>query len=286
MSTHPEPPLPPRRPLAPPVVRAPSRPPPRAAPRAAPDRPKPPTPPPSGAYVVYLDDSYDDKFVAFSALMVPGAQWVAALKHIKQFRSSLRKSDGIFTSVELHAVDFVAGRGRPSDRIVVKSRRIEIYRQFLGTIATTPGMRAINAYFPKGFMARAFERLLNRLNMYMTKCNGHAILICDEGNESTYRALCRQLRAFNPIPSRFGTWSSGPWRDIPTDRVIEDPVFRNSKDSYFIQAADFSAYSLLRRENPCGPTQKCGASDAFNALAPIFVRQACRADPEGILRNT
>lgn len=94
------------------------------------------------------------------------------------------------------------------------------------------------------------------------------------------------MRRYNPIPSRFGRWGTDgtTTRNIPTERIVEDPVFKRSERSYFIQAADFVAYALLRRERPMGPTQRYEASDAFEGVTPILVREASLRDPEGIIR--
>lgn len=39
-------------------------------------------------------------------------------------------------------------------------------------------------------------------------------------------------------------------KNIPNDRLIEDPFFKASHQSYFLQAADFIAFALLKAEVP------------------------------------
>ena len=83
----------------------------------------------------------------------------------------------------------------------------------------------------------------------------------------------------------FGAWGSGePTKNIPTDRVLEDPFFRVSDQSLFIQLVDFCAYALLRREKPTPRTLKYGLQTAFNELASRLVLEASTKDPEGIIR--
>jgi hypothetical protein len=163
----------------------------------------------------------------------------------------------MFATKELHAWEFVSGRGRLGPRIVPKGRRIAIYRQKLRLIAQMDALRCFCACFPKTHKLRAFERLVNRINRTMASWDSHAILFCDEGSEGPYTKLLRRMRRYNPIPSRFGRWGAGgtTTRNIPTERIVEDPVFKRSERSYLIQAADFVAYALLRRERPMGPTQ-------------------------------
>jgi hypothetical protein len=49
--------------------------------------------------------------------------------------------------------------------------------------------------------------------------------------------LLRQMRRFNPIPNQMAMYGAGH-RDIPLLAIIEDPNFRDSEHSYFIQAVD------------------------------------------------
>lgn len=47
--------------------------------------------------------------------------------------------------------------------------------------------------------------------------------------------------------------SSVKTKNIPLERIIEDPVFKQSHQSYMIQLADCVAFSLLKREVPPTP---------------------------------
>lgn len=212
-------------------------------------------------------------------------EWRDSLRLVKEFRQGLRRSDGIHHLVEFHAWKFVSGRGQLSDHIINKTRRCEIFKNTLTLITTLPGARLFNSCLPSDRAGWAFERLLNRINRTMQAWNSHAILICDEGKESYYTLLCRRMGVFNPIPSKYGQWPEGEThRNIPIERIIEDPIFKNSKYSYLVQLADFCGYALLRRENPLPSKSKYGLHTAFNLLSPICVREANPRDPDGIIR--
>jgi uncharacterized protein DUF3800 len=131
----------------------------------------------------------------------------------------------------------------------------------------------------------AFERLLNRINRTMQAWGSHALLICDEGKEAECTRLVRRMGVFNPIPSAYGVWrdSGSMTRNIPIEHIVEDPFFKPSDRSYFIQMADFCAYALLRREHPIPSKTRYGLDKAFNILAPICVTAANRRDPLGII---
>jgi len=116
----------------------------------------------------------------------------------------------------------------------------------------------------------------------------HALLIMDEGKNVRQTRLLRRMAVYNYIPSRYGVWFDTGTRskNFPIERVIEDPWFKDSRESYFIQLADFCAYALLRRENQLPSKNKYGIHEAFALLEPVLFRDATRYDPDGIIRDT
>lgn len=236
-------------------------------------------------YLVYVDDSRDEHLCVFSALAVPADRWRNAFSLVRDFRRHLKERDGILVHTEFHAWKFVSGRGRLGDAVVPKGRRCQIFKDALRLVAQLPEVGLFNALFPAGDEERAFERLVNRVNRTMETWDSRAILICDEGKETVYTRLTRRMGVYNPIPSRYGAWpGEGRTRNIPIERILEDPFFKRSDQSYFLQLVDFCAYALLRRERPLPSKSRYGLDKAFALLAPIYVREASSRDPEGIIR--
>lgn len=236
-------------------------------------------------HLVYLDDSRDEELCVFSGLIVPAAEWRACFEYLREFRRGLKASDGIFVRKELHAWKFVSGRGRISDRVVTKYRRAEIFKEALRLAAGLPGVRIINGVTTADDDQRIFEWIANRVHRTMEAWESHAILICDEGKEATYTRLVRRMGVFNPIPSRLGEWPEGTrTRNITVDRILEDPFFKISQRSYFIQLSDFCAYALLRRERPVASKTRYGLDTAFEILDAALLREATANDPQGVLR--
>ncbi len=237
-------------------------------------------------HLIYLDDSRDERSCIFSALAVQDREWRTVFQMIKDWRRGLKQRYGIYVHKELHAWKFVSGRGRPSERMLSKSERVSIFREGLQLMARLPEVHLFNAVFPKKEEERAFERLLNRINRTLEAWDSYGMLLNDEGKEAIFTRLVRKMGVYNPIPSQFGQWrqTGRTCRNIPIERILEDPVFKKSDQSYFIQLVDFAAYSLLRRENPIPSKTRYGVDTLFSELAPILFRQATRYDPEGILR--
>jgi hypothetical protein len=186
---------------------------------------------------------------------------------------------------ELHATDFVAGRGRIGTQVVAKGRRCEIFRLTLEVVASLPEIRMFNAISARDKERQLFERLVNRINRTMAEWKSHALIVHDEGKD--YTSLIRRMAVYNPIRSKYGVWEDGKeTKNFPTDRILEDIVFRKSHQSDLIQMADFCAYALFRNECPLPSKSKYGLDKAFEALHPICVKAACKTDPKklGIIR--
>jgi Protein of unknown function (DUF3800) len=238
-------------------------------------------------HICYIDDSGDDPVRIYSALAVPADAWRSTLDAVKQHRREMKRTDGVFVTVELHARDFVAGRGRIAPDIVPKGARCRLFLETLRFIAALPGVRLFNACASsKANEALVFERMMNRINKTMESWDSRALLISDEGKDFT--SLVRRMGVYNPIPSRYGTWPDGsPTKNIPLDRIVEDLIFRDSAKSQFIQLADFCAYALLRSEKPLASRSRYGVNRAFDLLRDICVKECYSADRRklGIIRD-
>lgn len=234
-------------------------------------------------HLVYLDDSHDTPYYIFAAIVVPAQRWANTFAAIRAWRQALRASDGILVTRELHATEFCGGRGRIASSVVAKGRRCQIFRDALSFLSSIPDVALLSCRMKDKLMA--YERLMNRVNRFMQANDTYAVLISDEGNEAEYTRLTRRMSVHNPIPSRFGYWldTGKATKNIPLDRLLDDPFFRDSKRSYFVQMADFCAYALLRREVQLPSKNKYGLHTAFELLEPICVKQANPRDPLGII---
>jgi uncharacterized protein (UPF0248 family) len=236
-----------------------------------------------GMYLIYIDESYDETHFAYSALFVDAFNWNEHLKKLREWRNNLFQNHGIPLDYELHATNFVGGRGQaPVNRD--KSYRAQLFFETIGMIEKMKTIDIINAITPnKKNHLLLFDYMLNRINRALEDKNAIGILICDEGNENKLTSIVRKMKKSNHVPSKYS--HTGGRRDIPLHRIIEDPLFKTSKSSYFIQLADFVAFSLLRSEKPL-PTTLGPVATAFNQLDQTLIKKAFRNDPkqEGIIR--
>lgn len=247
-------------------------------------------------YLIYIDESGDEKrsigntrHFVLSALMVPADHWNDVFSAVKTFRAGLKQQYGIYMKEELHATDFVAGRGRLGSKIVTKFERSLIFRQTLEFVSRLPNILILNVCLENtqgSVLITAFDRLLNRIQRATEELRTQAVLVVDEGKEQRITGVVRKMKVFNPIPSRFGSWGGGQkTRNITLTRLIEDPFFKPSMASYFLQIVDFVAFACLRREEPTPKVRKYGLEKAFEVLKPVLVLKASPSDPFGIIRR-
>jgi hypothetical protein len=232
-------------------------------------------------HLVYVDDSKDERSCCFSAIIIPAERWSDALEHLITFRRAIKKLFGIYTTIELHATDWLGGRGNVAPTKILRSQRASIFRAALRHYAEIPACSIMNAHGQRSQDSLLFERLCNRIQTNMAKQKSRAIIISDEGK--SYDSLVRRMRRYNPIPRRWG----GGVVHCPLDRIVEDLVYRKSERSLFIQAADFCAYALLRMESPTQAIITRGLQNAFMELKPALERRAYAKDPRklGIIRG-
>lgn len=135
----------------------------------------------SGAEIAYIDESYDDHVFVMSALIIPAHGWRESFLRLQQYRRHLKAKYGIFTSKELHATEFVAGRGRISATVVPKGLRAHLFNEVLQVVCGLPGASVISGAWPRPgqsqneIHAKTFARIQERLQR---RCSGRTRRCC------------------------------------------------------------------------------------------------------------
>lgn len=201
--------------------------------------------------IAYYDESGDDGYpqyssplFALSALYMHYLQWQANFDRIKDFRRRLRDDYGLPVKTEFHTKYFVLGK-RPYRALgLSESDRVEI----TGLVADMIGsleLKIISVVIAKPQLARrdvsvldtalkfSVQRIENDLDPARNPSE-RFMIITDPGRVGAMRGTTRRIQRINYIPSRFGPQ---PYRR-EISALIEDPMQKDSKESYFIQLAD------------------------------------------------
>ena len=233
--------------------------------------------------LIYIDESKDiqNDICAYSALCIHIKDWHQVFNNLIRFRISLRDHYNLAISFEMHASDFVAGRGKHLFNRINTDDRITIYRDFISVAVKCQNVRVLNAVGKlRSEQFKIFEWLVNRLDTMLRKEKSYGILICDEGDNEILTKMTRKMRKENLIPSKY----SSERIDRKTQYIVEDPVFKKSHDSYFIQLVDFIVHAFLRFEYPL--ERKAFLKNIFLSLEPVLNKEASHRDEKklGIIR--
>lgn len=183
-------------------------------------------------------------------VIVDADDWPGALDDIVAFRRRLRDRYGLKVRAEVKANYLIRGSGSLRDLGLSPNERRLIYRAHLRMLAGI-GARAFAVVIdkraqyssPEQVFDAAWSCLFQRLRMTSKHEDAAFLLIHDEGENDAVRKWSRRARrrltsgsAINPgqtLVSQF-------------DRLIDDPVPRNSQDAFLIQLADLVAYAGFR----------------------------------------
>ena len=233
-------------------------------------------------HLIYIDDSYERPYQIYSAIAVPAASWNTCFEAIKAWRRGLKQSDGILVTREFHATEFCGGRGKLGDRVVGKYRRSRIFREAMRLTNGLPGVRVFSVCHTQN-RTWALERLITRINKTLGEWDSHAVLMFDEGKEQEITKLLRRMGVYNPVPVYVGSGVTEV-RNLKLARILDDPIFKKSEHSYFVQLADFAAYAVLRREKRLASKDAYGYHECYELMPDAIVREASIRDPLGIIR--
>lgn len=194
-----------------------------------------------------------------ACILMPAAEWLPTFDQVIAFRRWVRARFGVPVRVELKASYLIGNRGPYfSKNPLPEDMRRTIYRQAM-RLHPKIGLQTFGVVIDKtklevqkpGVSPRdvAWEYLLQRLERISNNPPlgpTDVLLVHDAGEAAVARRLARKARRHGTAGSRFGTGAL----DVPFQRLIDDPVPRDSRQSYFVQLADLAAYAAFRRFFP------------------------------------
>ncbi|MEW5882827.1 MAG: DUF3800 domain-containing protein [Armatimonadota bacterium] len=251
---------------------------------------------------MYVDESGDcglanspSSHFVLSGLVLHELRWQETLDAMLEFRRRMKRTFGLLMREEIHASHMISKPG-PMVRIK-RNDRLTIIRHFADELAAMGHLNLLSVVVDKSnkspdydVFANAWRALIQRFENTLLNRNfqgphnadDRGILFPDATDTKKLVLLLRQMRRFNPIPHQAG---QGPgYRNILVKYIVEDPSFRNSASSYFIQAADLAAFLLYQQEAPSAYMRRKGGHRFYTRLAPIFCKVASRTDPQGVVR--
>lgn len=220
-------------------------------------------------YISYFDESGDDGYPKFSSdifvltsIYFHHKDWQGLYSANQDFRKKLKESYGLLIKEEIHAKELVTDKDPYHGRFTKEQRRDLIFEifHFIASIDIKIISVAIDKLkirrpqynVLKNALTYNVQRIENSLNTLGDESK--FIIITDEGRVGKMRDTTREIQRINYIPSQFNQY--GYRKEIKN--LIEDPLPKNSNQSYFIQLAYVVSFvvSLYVKQNLCFPKRE------------------------------
>lgn len=205
--------------------------------------------------IAYYDESGDDgypqyssKFFVLSSLYLHYMKWQTTFEEIKEFRRDLKRSFGIPITMEMHAKHFLLNK-KPfralgisdQDRITGIDLFCDLIAnldiKIINIVIVKPRIENVNYEVLDTALKYSIQRIENDLDPTRNP-NEKFLIITDPGRVGKMRKTSRKIQRINFIPSKFSPRSYR--QEIQS--LIEDPLPKDSKESYFIQLVDLVTY--------------------------------------------
>lgn len=193
--------------------------------------------------MIYVDDSGHPSsgLVVYGWVEFNPDRWASILKSWLDTRKRLWREHNIPVISELHATEYVNGRGRISKRVPERHvhNGVEYWKDFgrevaiecLETIRCTEGL-TVGAVWrradPKNFAAnkrQTYANFISQIEHDLSESASLAIVFMDgDGTDQGYRSTHRNLK-------------------LARRHVIEDPIHLDSRGSQLVQMADLVAWT-------------------------------------------
>jgi len=205
-------------------------------------------------YIAYYDEAGDDGFPRYSsplfvlsALYLHYLNWKRAFDTIQMFRRQLKNDFNIPIKWEIHTRSLLLNKNPYREIGLSNNDRICVIDLFCD-LASQLDIKVVNIAINKTIIRKQDYRVLDRALTYSVQRiendlkridpTGRFLIITDDGRVGKMRNTTRRIQKINFIPSRYGP--EGYRQEI--ESLIEDPLPKNSKESYFIQLADTISY--------------------------------------------
>jgi hypothetical protein len=207
-----------------------------------------------GMFIAYYDESGDDGLPPYSsplfvlsAIYLHHQNWKSTFESIREFRKKVKNDFGVPVNMEFHCKYFLLNKNPYRTISISDDDRILLIDLFCGLIGLLD-IKIVNIVInkkkitkrPYDILDRALTYSIQRIENDLNKMDPSKkfIIITDEGRVGKMRRTSRKIQKINFIPSKYDFKQYR--REIKA--LIEDPLPKDSKESYFIQLADLVAY--------------------------------------------
>lgn len=245
-------------------------------------------------YLMYVDESGDSgkinsptKYFILSAVIVHESSWQSLLDDLISLKRAFKNKYGLLIKEEIHASEFLQKRIKLKNKIP-RNQRLDMLKKCLDWLNLRNDVSVITVRIDKSQRADPFEyawrMLIQRFDNTLAyrnfpgpaSGNDKGMIISDNTDGNKLTKLLRQMRRYNQVSNKVAI-NTG-YRNIPLRAIVEDPVFRDSQFSFFLQIVDVVAYFARQVYEPNKFVRQKGAKTFYgrisNVINPFATRYA------------
>ena len=227
-------------------------------------------------HIVYYDESGDDGFPQYSsplfvltAVYMNHQVWKENFDAIRKLRRELSANHKLPVKMEMHTRQFLFNKNPYRNFSLSDAQRVQIIDEICDAVAKLE-IEIVNVCINKPVIISQNYKVLDTALTYSVQrientlesedATNKFLIITDEGRLGKMRATTRAIQRINYIPPRGG----GNGTNQPIKCLIEDPLPKNSTESYFIQISDMVAYLVY-----CHMLERLNAGQLGNRMPSI-----------------
>lgn len=213
-------------------------------------------------YFAYFDESGDSGFInsptdtfTLACVLLHDSDWLNALDQTVAFRRFLKKKFGIPPRMELKATSLIHNKAEVRTLGLSFQARMAAYEAAMRFQRKMGLLKVFSVVVVKSRIQNkqstdvrevAWRYAIQRLERFGTAQKDNIMVVPDDGHGEFIRKKIRAMRRFSKVPSAYGNAAL----ERHATNIVEDPVDRNSKESFFTQFADLNAYAAFRMAFP------------------------------------
>jgi hypothetical protein len=246
-------------------------------------------------YFLYVDESGDcgkfnhetpqksgTKYFILSGLLVHDSKWKIALDTLKAFRKKIAREGFLAYDVEFHCAEMIdPHKTRAYTSISVKDRwvLIEEFAEVIGQQKAFQNITVVidktsTQLLPSQYLTAAIDAMYLAFDEFLKSKQENGLVFLDRANEKLINTHVRTI---------LGTGVSQAAPAIRIGWIIEDPIFKNSSDSFFVQASDLCAYTAKEFCFPLTARKKFQADRIFSRKIGSSIFKSLKANKNGII---
>ncbi|NBR16150.1 MAG: DUF3800 domain-containing protein [Flavobacteriales bacterium] len=236
-----------------------------------------------GAYDSSKPDRTGTKYFIMSGILVHVDKWKISLDLLKAFRRKIARDGYLAYDVEFHCSELIDPHKVQAYTSISVKDRWRILEEFATVIGDNQAFKIINVVIdksntdlqPNEFITSSISELYSAFDEFLKNEKTRGLVFLDRANEKVVNTHVRKL---------LGTGVSYEQKHYKRiGWIIEDPIFRISSDSMFIQAADTIAYCLKEHEFSTQSKRKFQAHKFFASRLKKIIFESVKTNEKGFI---